>query len=71
MALILLVRANLCLCAFVPVGSIYVGILSCHVARGGVEGGVFAETVSRELAFVRSGCVDGERSPERRLQHRS
>ena len=47
------------------------GILSCHVAGGCVEGESFAETGSRESAFMRSGCGDGERSPGRRLPHRS
>ena len=37
------------------------GILSCHVARGGEEGGSFSEMVSRLLAFARSGvCSSAE-----------
>ena len=31
--------------------------MSCHVARGVVEGGSLSETVSRLLTFVRSGVV--------------
>ena len=33
------------------------GILSCHVARGRVEGAAFRRPVSRLVTFVRSGVL--------------